>query len=70
MSSQYLADSSLSEEISVFDYAGGIGQFSGSPPTERGDQSQGSSSNGKVKSETSQVTPFWLNTYFIYFVQL
>ena len=33
MSSQFLADSSLSEEISVFDYAGGIGQFSVSPPT-------------------------------------
>ena len=33
-SSQYLADSSLSEEINVFDYAGGIGQFSGSFPTE------------------------------------
>ena len=69
MSSQYLADSSLSEEISVFDYAGGIGQFSGSPPTDRGDQSQGSSSSGKVKSETSQVTPLLFNIYFMYFVQ-
>ncbi|XP_072042849.1 DNA-dependent protein kinase catalytic subunit-like [Amphiura filiformis] len=53
MSTQYLSESSLSEEISVFDYAGGIPQFSSSL-TER-EQTQGSA--GRTKSDASQEQP-------------